>query len=55
VYLEELNKQIRELREKGIKLDSQEAINLIDKLDKEWGVVTFHDQREGIRKKYGLK
>lgn len=55
VYLEELNTQIRELREKGIKPDSPEAINLIDRLDQEWGVVTFHDQREGIMKKYGLK
>jgi mannose-6-phosphate isomerase-like protein (cupin superfamily) len=54
VYLEEINKIIGQLRKNGIKPDSQEGIDLIDKLDKEWGVVTFHDQREGIRKKYGL-
>ncbi|HNV29694.1 MAG TPA: cupin domain-containing protein [Cyclobacteriaceae bacterium] len=55
VYLEEINQILGQLRKNGIKPDSQEGINLIDKLDKEWGVVTFHDQREGIRKKYGLK
>jgi mannose-6-phosphate isomerase-like protein (cupin superfamily) len=55
VYLEEINQIMGQLRKNGIKPDSQEGINLIDKLDKEWGVVTFHDQREGIRKKYGLK
>ena len=54
VYLEEINKIIGQLRKNGIKPDSKEGIDLIDKLDKEWGVVTFHDQREGIRKKYGL-
>jgi mannose-6-phosphate isomerase-like protein (cupin superfamily) len=55
VYLEEINKLMGQLRKNGTKPDSQHAINLIDKLDKEWGVVTFHDQREGIMKKYGLK
>ncbi|HEX6891722.1 MAG TPA: cupin domain-containing protein, partial [Chryseolinea sp.] len=55
VYLEEINKLIKEFRNKGIKPDSQEVISRIDKLDKEWGVVTFHDQREGIIKRYGLK
>jgi mannose-6-phosphate isomerase-like protein (cupin superfamily) len=55
VYLEEINKLIAQLRKNGTKPDSQEAINLIDKLDKEWGVVTFHDQREVIMKKFGLR
>ncbi len=55
VFLEEFKKLMMEFKNNGVKQDSPEAIVRIDKLEKDWGVLTFHDQRAGIMKKYGLR
>jgi mannose-6-phosphate isomerase-like protein (cupin superfamily) len=54
VYLELLNNLITDLGKNGTPTDSREAKKRIDKLDREWGIVTFHDERQAIAMKYGL-
>lgn len=55
VYLEELKKLFAGFAQKNIPPDSEEAVTSINALDKEWGVVTYHDQRKVLMEKYGLK
>lgn len=55
VFLEELNKLIGEFARRGIAVNSKEAVNRIDELDKEWGVISYHDLRKPLMEKYGLK
>lgn len=54
LFLEEINRLMSEFNANGISPTSPEAIRRIDALDKEWGVTTYHDQREPLMKKYGL-
>ena len=54
LFLEEMMKMFEELGQQGIGPASKEAQRRLDLLHEEWGVVMYHGQREGLRKKYGL-
>jgi mannose-6-phosphate isomerase-like protein (cupin superfamily) len=55
VFLEELNQHLSELKKRDIQANSEEAIKRIDELEKEWGIVSYHDQRKPLMEKFGLK
>jgi mannose-6-phosphate isomerase-like protein (cupin superfamily) len=55
VFLEEFNKLLAELAKKGVAANSKEAIERIDKLDKEWGIISYHHLRKPLMEKYSLK
>jgi mannose-6-phosphate isomerase-like protein (cupin superfamily) len=54
VFLEEFNKLMAEFKSNGVSPTSKDAIRRIDELEGEWGVISYHDQREPLMKKYGL-
>jgi mannose-6-phosphate isomerase-like protein (cupin superfamily) len=55
VFLEEFKKLMGEFASAKISPSSKEATQRIDALERQWGVVSYHDQREPLMKKYGLK
>lgn len=55
VFLEEALRLFAEFAKKGISPESPEAIKIMDKLGKEWGITAYHDQRKPLMEKYGLK
>jgi len=55
LFFLEAGKLFQQLRAEGIDPDSQESLKRQDVLNTEWGITIYHDQRQGIMDKYGLK
>jgi len=55
LFLEELVKIFNQLQVEGLAPNSKEGQRRQDVLQTEWGITMYHDQRQGIMDKYGLK
>ena len=55
IFLEEFIKIFPQLVKEGISFDSKESRRRQDVLHAEWGIVMYHDQRQALMEKYGLK
>ena len=55
LFLEELVKIFNQLQVEGLAPNSKEGQRRQDVLHTEWGITMYHDQRQGIMDKYGLK